>query len=254
MKKYLFGALTLFLLGFSGAYLIADDDHESDLLERDDLLFVSLGSYCEPNRMLRYCDLRKEAFPFDWIVSFDGEGVIELLENDFHKLFNDANFFSFGPAGSLIEIHYHLEFLHDGNFNHNFAAQFEDLKKKYTRWIERFKSLDAYKGKVVFIRNANIYSTTDPHRYHKFESNIEITDEFALRLYRALQVVFPLLDFDLAIINCGNVDGVVEEKQIEEHVKVYRTDPYMIDNERKIENYRKFFHEIMEDNVRVQGG
>ena len=174
--------------------------------------------------------------------------MLELLENNFDDLFDVANYFPFGPAGALIETNYHLEFLHDGNFNHNFAAQFENLRNKYTRRIDRFKSLEGYKGKVVFIRNSNVYSTTDPHRYYKFESNIEITDEYALRLYGVLQNVFPSLDFDLAIINCGNVDGIVEEKQIAEHVRVYRTDPYISDNARKIENYLKFFHKIMDEN------
>ena len=65
MKKIFSGILIIFFCALAGVFLQADEDRESDLLEREDLLFVSLGSYCEPNLMLRYCELRKEAFPFD---------------------------------------------------------------------------------------------------------------------------------------------------------------------------------------------
>ena len=46
-------------------------------------IFVSLGSYCRPAHFLKGCKMRHAAYPFDWIMSFDGEGLIKALEEDF---------------------------------------------------------------------------------------------------------------------------------------------------------------------------
>jgi len=47
-------------------------------------LFVSLGSHCEPASYLREFQLRNIAFPFDWIVSFNHEGAVAILEDNFN--------------------------------------------------------------------------------------------------------------------------------------------------------------------------
>ncbi len=53
-------------------------------------IFVSLGSYCRPAHILKGCNMRHAAYPFDWIMSFDGEGLIRVLKDDF-KYFLDTN-------------------------------------------------------------------------------------------------------------------------------------------------------------------
>jgi hypothetical protein len=207
-------------------------------------LFISLGSQCEPAHMLRFCDLRKKAFPFDWIVSFDGNALIEILNDDFKHFLNDAFFLSYGPAGHLLHSYYHLEFLHDGNFNgEHFVPLLHKLKNKYQRRIERFRQLAHYKQKVFFIRAAYQYSTTDPHRYYKFEDNIEISDEYSLRLYNALKQRFPDLDFALIIINNHNRDTIEEEKTLSPNLIKYLANPNQ-DNQLKINAYKKFFEKL----------
>lgn len=191
----------LFLFLLISPFVHAEVEDEFPL--NDELLFVSLGSTCEPAHQLRFCDLRKAAFPFDWIVSFDGEAVISLLENDFRGLLNDEYFVPYGTAGHLLQTLYHLEFLHEGNFNSAYEYQLEVLKEKYQRRVERFRSLGDYSGKVIFLRCAFKYSLTDPHRFYKFEDNIEISEEYALKLYQSLSKFFPQLDFDLIILNNG---------------------------------------------------
>lgn len=237
---------SLFIFGFTCVFADSANSREEEFQMSDEHLFVSLGSICEPAQMLRFCKLRKKAYPFDWIVSMDGEALIEMLENDFKDFFNDEFFVPFGPAGHLLHTHYHLEFLHEGDFNHQFAANLERLKQKYQRRIARFKSLENCQYKVFFIRNAFVYSTTDPHRFYKFPDNLEISEEYALRLYQALKFVFPKLNFDLLIINCGDEEGLIEQKKLGEHLRIFRANPYF-EQSKKIENYNVFFNKIINE-------
>lgn len=213
-------------------------------------LFVSLGSHCEPAHMLKSSGLRKMAFPFDWIVSFDGEALIEMLDDDFLHFFHPLAFFPFGPAGHLFQSYYHLEFLHEGDFNGSqFLSNFEKLTVKYTRRIERFRALNSYEGKVFFIREAYEGSMNDPHRYYKCPDNIEITEEFASRLYGALQRRFLNLDFCLLIINHHAADHVEIEKKLSSRLLIIRANPskeagYL---ETKVSAYTRFFGEIIQE-------
>lgn len=244
MKSICFCILCIF--EFSCALVHADTDRENELHATSEPLFVSLGSMCEPAHMLRFCELRRSAFPFDWIISFDGEAIIEMLENGFEIFFEDEYFVPYGPAGHLLHTHYHLEFLHEGDFNRQFEANLEKLKQKYQRRIHRFKLLKHHLGKVFFIRYAYVYSMTDPHRFYKFKDNLEISEEYALRLYQTLKFIFPALDFDLLIINCCEGESFEEPKKICDHVSIFRANPYL-EQSKKIENYKAFFNKLLNE-------
>jgi len=207
-------------------------------------LFVSLGSHCGPAHMLRFCEKRQAAFPFDWIISFDGEALIKILEDDFWEFTNDAYFTPFGPAGHLLHTYYHLEFLHDGNFNDTqFLASIELMKSKYQRRIRRFRQIEAYPGKVFFIRQAFEYSNNDPHRYYKFKENIEISDEYSFRLYEALKRYFPQLNFCLIIINHHfDRDTFEIERRLSDHLFVVRENPIKLCEQA---DCNKFFLELL---------
>ena len=58
----------------------------------------------------------------------DGEALIEMLSSDFRGFLDDGYFVPFGPAGALLQTHYHLEFLHEGDFNRRFNEQLSVLK------------------------------------------------------------------------------------------------------------------------------
>lgn len=236
-----------FILFFSGTVSALDQEIE-DIIEEvpKTPLFISLGSFCEPAHMLKFCGLRKRSFPFDWIISFDGEALIEILENGFKDFLNDDYFMPYGPAGHLLHTYYHLEFLHEGNFNQEYAATLKKLKEKYHRRIARFKHLKFYRGKVFFVRNANVYSVTDPHRFYKFEDNLEISEEYAMKLYQALKSVFPRLDFELIIINYGDGENIKEQKKLCEHVRIFRAN-FHWEQSKKIEKYKVFFNQLMND-------
>ena len=207
---------------------------------RDEILFVSLGSICEPAHEVRFCGLRKAAFPFDWIVSMDGEALIEMLSNDFQGLFDDRCFVPFGPAGHLLQTRYHLEFLHEGDFNHRFNEQLCVLKDKYQRRIDRFRSLKTYEGKLVFLRYANPSSMTDQNRFYHFKENLEITEPYAQRLYRTLTSFFPRVDAYLIILNPGQGENFETQNQLGDRISIYRF-PAIGDLQTKIDKWRGFF-------------
>jgi hypothetical protein len=48
---------------------------------------------------------------------------------------------------------------------------------------------------LYFLRHAYKYSVTDPHRIFKCEENLEITDDYAIKLYDKLKSYFNKLNF-----------------------------------------------------------
>ncbi len=210
-------------------------------------LFISLGSHCEPALMLKECGLRQAAFPFDWIVSFNGDALIEILQDDFLYFLSPYSFVPYGPAGHLLHTYYQLEFLHEGNFGEGqFFANTQKLQEKYQRRIERFRALNRYRGRVFFIRAAYPHSTSDPHRYYKNEQNIEISEANARDLFRAIKEKFPDLNFTLIIINTHQKDTVEIERKLSDRLFMARANPskdasYM---PIKIAAYNQFFSRL----------
>lgn len=200
-------------------------------------LFVSLGSYCTTARMHRNCEIRKAAFPFDWIISFDGEKLIELLEEDFLHFLNPAVLTISGQA--LLNEYYHLEFLNEGDWE-DAAYMIDEFTVKCQRRIDRFRQLANYQGKVFFVRTANPYSVTDPHRTWKVKENIEITYEYAERLYNTLKRRFIELDFKLIIMNEYDREGFTLEEQSTDHILMVRIDG-------TIDSYKDFYFKLLQD-------
>lgn len=184
-------------------------------------LFISLGSYCAPAALTRSCGLRKAAFPFDWNMSFDGEYLIKALEEDFENFLKEEYLVPDGPD-TLLNTYYHMEFIHDGRFwDELYSYYLPLLQAKYKRRIARFKSLKDFRGKVWFLRSAYLFSVDGKSYYHVPE-NIEITEDFALRLFKALKDMFPGLDFSLLITNNHEQESVLLEKWLTDRILMIR--------------------------------
>jgi hypothetical protein len=216
LKLYFFLCFALLTLPiYSDIENLNENLHLEEL--NDSILFVSLGSFCHPSHDLREYSLRRAAFPFDWIISFNGEALITILDEDFSRFLNENDFDTYNYA--LLNTHYELEFLHDGNFTAGvFSGDLENLKSKYKRRINRFRKLRTFKGKVYFIRQNNPHSLTDPHRFFFNAANVEITEEYAFRLYAALKRYFPTLDFSLIIRNVYPSALSLLEKKLHNHL------------------------------------
>lgn len=190
-------------------------------IEDPETIFISLGSYCEIAHALRASDLRWTAYPFDWITTIDSERFLKAISEDF-KYFLDKECLFISPKGPgfLLNSYYHFEFLHDGDFRE--PGVMEEFQIKYQRRIDRFRKLDCYKGKVIFIRTAFEYSTTDPHRYYLCADNLEISDDYALKLYDILKARFPKLCFTLVILNNNPKLAIEKEKNLNETLVKFR--------------------------------
>lgn len=170
-------------------------------------LFVSLGSHCEVAVKLRENLFRNIAFPFDWLLTFNHEKLIELLDHNFQHFFDEQYFFRHPIHQHIVENNYYeIEFRHDWPFTDLFSdslryqQQMQEIKSKYERRIERFKKLRDYSGKVFFIRAAyDFYNDPDP--YWKRENINKQSAGQARELKNALDRFFPSLDFTLVIVN-----------------------------------------------------
>ncbi len=160
-------------------------------------LFVSLGSHCEPTIILREEGLRQRAFPFDWLVTIDTEGLITLLNEDFRHLFNRDDLFSPLYPECIEHNRYKIEFKHDGPFLQT-AEIWQNVVEKYQRRIDRFRSLRDFSGKVFFIRVAYDPPEGGPTWWLK-QPHIDSNQAKALK--EALDRYFPHLDFTLLVIN-----------------------------------------------------
>lgn len=185
----------------------ASDDDDKSLDKR--LLFVSLGTNCEPALQLRDAGHRKAAFPFDWLVTASGERLAELLDRDFDDFLGDAStiVYSLNHCPTLANHHYQIEFRHDWPKDlwekpFKYPQEFGYLKAKYQRRIDRFRNLKNYQGTVCFFRTAYDYSVYG-NTYIWDDRFASIQDQEAQALKNALKRYFPSLKFVLVVINYG---------------------------------------------------
>jgi hypothetical protein len=210
-KTYLFASLMLIVGSFA---CIECTENTIDLETSTEPLFVSLGSFCGPASTIQTCGLRKAAFPFDWMLSVDGEKIIELLENGFLHFLDEEYLVPSNINGILLHTYYHMEFSHEGDWREMpYSQNFEKFKTKYERRVMRFKQLNNYHGKVIFVRAA--WPLSDhPNYAFTHKGNIEISEEYSLRLNKALKKLFPNLKFELIIMNTHQVNDVESIKII----------------------------------------
>jgi hypothetical protein len=177
-------------------------------------LFVSLGSSCDVAIHLDHFGLRNAAFPFDWLLTTDGDKLIELLDHDFQYFLDDQYFSKFTTKEDLailVNSYYHIEFRHHFHSSlwdspTRYQNGLEELKSTFRRKIERFRLLDAYPGKVFFIR-APYFPLESLSLYWNDKAMTQIHPEWAMKLNEVLKKRFPHLDFTLVILN-RNEDGI----------------------------------------------
>ncbi len=162
---------------------------------------VSLGSYCAPALTLRERGIRPAALPFDWILSVDGDKLLEILEDDFRFFMDDRYLRPHPTSGVLLHHRYHLEFSHEVNSHGaEYFADLDGLRARYERRVARFRQLADYRGPVDFIRRSWSLST-HPNYVFRDEGNLMIGAVYASRLLQTLSTRFPKLDLRLIIVN-----------------------------------------------------
>lgn len=241
--KFFFIFLSLINITFADLQHQPGEETFLEELFRERVLFISLGSACDPTTLLQNFDLRKAAFPFDWNVTLDGAKLTELLERDFSDFLNEEflALIDFGNGIGLYHKYYHIEFVHDGVWSaERYAFDMDQMKSKYQRRIDRFRKLREYRGKVYFLRYAYPHDLA-PRQYQGQEIK-EITDEDSYKLCAALKSYFPHLNFTLLILNNFSGDHrVFLEKKLSNQLWKIRVGHILHTNN---PIYRQFFYEL----------
>ena len=206
IELFRFFLLSMIICDLNAA--IGRNSSAHEILFSEETIVVSLGSQCEVTSMIKEFGYRRAAFMFDWILSIDTQGVINAINNDFIDFF-DENYFIAHPyiIDCMMNTKYGLEFRHDWAYGVNFLQRFSDYKleyqeirKKYDRRIERFRCLKGFEGNVLFIRAAfDICTSAYISELYDYRL-MTITYKDALTLRDSLRRQFPQLNFTLIII------------------------------------------------------
>lgn len=195
-------------------------EFEGDIQFNKPYLFVSLGCTCwqaQALRLIKAHSLRDAAFPFDWLLSLNNDGLVKCLNEDFEHFLDESCFVRYGGS-NLENTRYNFKFTHEWPFRKPntmedyYIKQMSYIKEKYTRRINRFRNLKHYKGKIFFVRCFQ----TDP----TFKGEPGWNTQNAHNLKNALQRFFPESDFTLVVVSCTEND--VPEIESIEGVKEYK--------------------------------
>ena len=197
--------------------------------EEREPLFVSLGSTCQVTSYFRQAGITG-SFPFDKLLTPDGNGLVSLLRNDFagfldqRSLHQDKQFISINYR--VINKRYNIDFRYDWHdLDDSFEEDLPKIQEKYQKRIDNFRQLANYTGKVYFVRSA--YPTGYPLNPNFYlpkltnDSDIIFSSQ-AKKLKEVLCQKFPNLDFELIILNFAelrspNITGL--DKVIEYKIK-----------------------------------
>ena len=121
-------------------------------------IIVPIGIDCCIAGLLRKLNIRKEGFPFDWNVTYNG--VKEIIEDNFKRFIPNEN--------NINE--YNVKFIHD-----TFPRDIE----KYKRKIERFYTALTSDKKIILLRKGHM------EHHHNESSTIkcDIKDSYDLDKY-----------------------------------------------------------------------
>ena len=179
-------------------------------------LFVSLGCSCIPAGMIRHFGKRQVAFPFDWMLTLDEGGFLQLLNNNFQDFTNEKYLVKHPINGDhLVHSLYRMEFSHYwiADYWKDEILTCEEIKKLQTKLkkrVDRFHNLADYNGTVIFIRTV-IQPYYKPEWYW-FDRCVERDEkEFSLKLHGVLKNLFPNLNFKLIIVSQAEGQNRIED-------------------------------------------
>jgi hypothetical protein len=176
---------------------------------------VSLGDACGIAYQLKKYDLRKTAYPFDWLKIMKWEDLNNVVDDEFTCFYNKENFkfkyfsekFPQEESGTAyIYENNGILFCHD--FNENFEESYQRFIDKYKKRIYRFYELIHSDKEIHFIR----YET----KYYK-----EITNDIS-KFIKIIYNINPYCKFKLTVIinNYTNKDIKLDENIINDNVNL----------------------------------
>ena len=112
--------------------------------------YISLGYFCEVAQDLEKLGLRNQSSPFDWGISYF-ENVIDAIDREFDGFMDFDNLSqNVNVRNHYREDSYNFYFFHDFSQYSSLEKQYEVVKNKYYRRINRF--LQTIKQPTLFVR------------------------------------------------------------------------------------------------------
>lgn len=161
--------------------------------------YISLGPACPMASSMSKYGLRSFSGVFDWLITSDFKWVLHYIETDFKDFLLQENLERYDES----PIHFRdklsdVKFIHD---TENFNDEYNKLKEKYNRRINRF--LEKMKSTVCYLRSvrnnkeleyiqSNVgYIQCVIQKYNSnseilflFDNNLSVPDDFGFRYYR----------------------------------------------------------------------
>lgn len=162
-----------------------------------DKILISLGADCQVAWRLKQFKLRQVAYPFDWLRSYDFDGLLKCIQEKF-KFFLAPNCLTLNLC--VKNMRYNIEFVHDfptqglhsnhvafenenaGKIIENYLDYLPQVNYKYAPRIKRFLDELNSTNEIFFIR-----TNIKPHEAQKF---IEM-----------MKLNYPCLNYTLVVVH-----------------------------------------------------
>ncbi|MBQ3311802.1 hypothetical protein IJG72_06965 [bacterium] len=169
-------------------------------------LIVSIGEDCACSSYLRRCALQNYSYPFDWLTKAPFKNRIKLLLNNFDGFMDKNNLHkipknTIGPVDKKCDYYEDtlndIYFYHDFRVNHNFDEEYDIVREKFDRRINRLYEEIEKSNQVLFV-----WWSRDKH----------IENAILEKAYEDLSVKFKRKNINILVIEYGDKENVVELK------------------------------------------
>ena len=208
--------------------------------EKYDLIF-SCGSFCGVSFALRNNGLQFESYPFDWLLNFSPILFAKYLKNNFTTYFLKENLVFDSektPTDNIAWSVYkdktnNVEYLHFFEKQLSFDKNYEILKKKFNKRIDRLLKRIKEAGKILLI-----YASKNPEEYDKIlESFNEIE-----------KIVGSKIDFIFIKLNTVIKSGIINNTTNGN----IRTLDMFFDEDKNMQSSQKEWKELL-DKYKISG-
>ena len=153
--------------------------------------YISLGYFCEVAQDLEKLGLREFSSPFDWVIS-DFPAVIKAIENGFDGFLNYENLSqNVACRGHYYESKYHFYSFHDFSPYKSLKEQYQGVKEKYVRRINRFlKEIKSPTLFVKYISSENLDSSGKSIELNWIEQNYQYIQDVLKKYNEGNDILF----------------------------------------------------------------
>ena len=191
-------------------------------------LVISIGHRCFTSLMLRQNNLQVASFPFDWLLNTEYKQSLDFLCNNFDDFLEKKDLVLVENEGNQFHNTYknkrtNFSLVHDFPVNVDFDKQFEIVKEKYTKRINRLIEKIRLSNTVLLVYSA---PSTPPYK-KPLDDIIKDTTEMIPKL----KDVFPNTEFNFMYITPSETKGFyylnndlnleyIEKPPVDKHKKI----------------------------------